>query len=144
MTVGQLELPLFETRSTPDNPVPEQDRTHPAQMIIRHCGKARDHVSHAYDRHGFPWGCPGTPDLRDGGERERVRQMELRTYDCGVKREFHEPHPHPDGGACPGLTTLHCGNDSRHAYHRWWTDTTFHWCNGTFRAGRPIEDVELP
>jgi hypothetical protein len=66
-TAGQLELPLFEPvfeRSTPDNPVPEQVRTHPAQMIIRHCGKPGPHGSHAYDDEG-PWGCPGVPDLRD-------------------------------------------------------------------------------
>lgn len=59
----QLELPFF-TRSTADDPQPEQDRTHPAQMIIQHCGKAKEHVSHA-GTEPMPWGCPGVPDIRE-------------------------------------------------------------------------------
>lgn len=62
MTVGQLELPLY--CSTADNPIAEQERTHPAQMIIRHCGSAKNHVAHA-GLDPFPWGCPGTPDIRE-------------------------------------------------------------------------------
>lgn len=72
MTTGQLELPLFEEfRSTADNPIPEQDRTHPAQMIIRHCGSPKLHASHAEDF----WGCPGVPDVR---EMVRDRTHRLR------------------------------------------------------------------
>lgn len=58
----QLELPL--NHSTAAYPYAEGDRTHPAQMIIRHCGKAKDHVSHAYELDGW-WGCPGVPDIRE-------------------------------------------------------------------------------
>lgn len=157
MSTAQLELPLFEPiRSTPDNPVPEQDRTHPAQMIIKHCGKAKKHVEHAYRDAGW-WGCPGSPDLRERFEERllkqkltedrRVREMELLTYDCGLERQsFHDPHPHPNGGTCPGLTTRHCGNTATHTHHRWWIiPAAFYWCDGelalTFRA---VEDVDLP
>ena len=62
VTIGQLELPLY--RSTAEGPFAEQERNHPAQMIIRHCGKAKDHEAHAYED-AHPWGCPGTPDIRE-------------------------------------------------------------------------------
>lgn len=58
----QLELPL--NRSTPAFPFDEQQRTHPAQMIIRHCGNPKTHVSHA-TQDPMPWGCPGVPDIRE-------------------------------------------------------------------------------
>lgn len=65
MTTGQLELPLFAPiRSTAADPGPEQERTHPAQMIIKHCGRARLHESHAY-ADPLWWGCPGVPDIRE-------------------------------------------------------------------------------
>lgn len=67
----QLELPLFGVRSTADDPVPEQERTHPAQMVIQHCGKAKVHVSHAYEDAGW-CGCPGVPDIRD--DRHHCRE----------------------------------------------------------------------
>jgi hypothetical protein len=83
MTTGQLELPLFtRTRSTADDPAPEQERTHPAQMIIQHCGNPKDHASHA-DELPMPWGCPGVPDVRDEpyvyirGRKVRVEDVEL-------------------------------------------------------------------
>lgn len=152
----QLELPLFEEiRSTADNPVPEQGRTHPAQMVIQHCGKARKHVSHARQEVGGWAGCPGTPDLRDGvavtaGEqlREQIRQMEALTYDCGGGRGFHAPHP-IEGlmQACPGLTARQCSTQERHHHHRWWSiPDAFYWCNGVpmYLGGRAVEDVELP
>lgn len=153
MTAGQLELPLFTpVRSTPDNPVPEQDRTHPAQMIIQHCGKARQHVSHARQEVGGWAGCPGTPDLRDAVTiraaeqvREDIRQMELHTYGC--KGQFHPPHT-INGVDCPGLTALPCGTTERHNHHRWWSiPDAFYWCDGVpmYRlGGRVVEDVELP
>lgn len=63
MTATQPELPLW-VYSTAADPFDEQERTHPAQMIIKHCGNSREHVSHPYvDPH--PFGCPGMPDLRD-------------------------------------------------------------------------------
>jgi hypothetical protein len=62
MTATQLELPLY--RSTADNPIPERERTHPAQMIIQHCGNPKLHVAHASEL-PFPWGCPGVPDIRE-------------------------------------------------------------------------------
>jgi hypothetical protein len=146
----QLELPLFEEiRTTADNPIPEQDRTHPAQMVIQHCGKARQHVSHARQGVGGWAGCPGTPDLRDAvtvtaGEsvREDIRQMELRTYHRGGSG-FHPPHT-IDVVDCPGLTARQCGTADRHHHHRWWSiPDAFYWCNGV-QAARPVEDVELP
>lgn len=150
MTAVQLELPLFEpTRSTAENPVPEQERTHPAQMVIQHCGKSRRHVSHARHEVGGWAGCPGSPDLRDAAAvtaaewvREQIRQMELRTYGC--KGAFHPPHT-IDGVACPGLVARQCGTRERHDHHRWWSiPDAFYWCNGVARASRAVEDVELP
>lgn len=146
----QLELPLFDVRSTADNPVPEQERAHPAQMVIQHCGKSRQHVSHARQEVGGWAGCPGTPDLRDreavtAGERlrEDIRQMELRSFECHEQREFHPPHA-VDGVACPGLTARQCGAAERHDHHRWWViPDAFYWCDG-IHAARPVEDVELP
>ena len=58
----QLELPL--NRSTAAYPEPEKDRTHPAQMVIQHCGNPKVHASHAGEL-PMPWGCPGTPDIRE-------------------------------------------------------------------------------
>lgn len=136
MSSAQLELPLFApVRSTADNPVAEQDRTHPAQMVIQHCGKSRRHVSHARHEVGGWAGCPGTPDLRDAatvtaGEqvREQIRQMELRTYHLGDS--FHEPHE-IDGAHCPGLTPRSCSTPDRHQHHRWWSiPDAFYWCAG--------------
>lgn len=167
-----MELPLFEgVRSTAADPRPEQARTHAAQMIIKHCGKRAKHVSHAF-HDDFPFGCPGTPDLRDNATvvadaraaTERVlavQEMELRTYDCGVKLSHHEPHQRADGLPCPGLVTRRCDNPERHVHHRWWVvPDAFYWCDGLVDAvytrqpgalvltapmfGRPIEDVELP
>lgn len=157
MTAEQLELPLFAPfRSTADNPIPETDRTHPAQMVIQHCRKSRLHVSHArHDVAGWA-GCPGTPDLRDAESiaaaeeiREQIRQMERRTYDCGLQRtSFHPPHPHPSEGVCPGLTAKQCGTMAVHGHHRWWViPDAFYWCFGEVgpaSTARPIEDVELP
>jgi hypothetical protein len=60
--MNQLELPLY--RSTSDNPISETERTHPAQMIIQHCGNPKQHVAHAGEL-PMPWGCPGTPDIRE-------------------------------------------------------------------------------
>lgn len=150
----QLELPLFDVRSTADNPVPEQDRTHPAQMVIQHCGKAGNHVSHTYLGSGW-FGCPGVPGLRDAAadmrlvaavrEREQIAEMELRTYGC--KGVFHPPHT-IDGAACPGLTAQQCGTEEPHDHHRWWSiPDAFYWCNGVpayLLGGRVVEDVELP
>lgn len=159
--MSQLELPLFDVRSTADNPAPETERTHPAQMIIRHCGKRRNHVSHAF-KDGFTFGCPGTPDLRDNDTvvqharqaTERllaVRDMELLTYDCGVKREHHPPHERGDGnGHCAGLTDRRCADPDMHPHHRWWSiPDAFYWCDGLPGAvygplGRAVVDVELP
>lgn len=175
MTV-QLELPLFDVRSTADNPVPERERTHPAQMIIRHCGKQRNHVSHAF-HDDFPFGCPGTPDLRDTAtmaadirraleQQQAVREMEIRTYDCGVKQAHHAPHERADGLHCAGLTVKRCDDQGTHTHHRWWSiPDAFYWCDGLPGAvcellsptavirtapfprglsGRAVEDVELP
>ena len=70
MIAGQLELPLFALmRSTAADPIPEQDRTHWAQMVIQHCGNPKDHISHTREEEGSPFGCPGTPDLRDQWKR---------------------------------------------------------------------------
>lgn len=162
--MSQLELPLFEEiRSTADDPVPEQERTHPAQMVIQHCGKTRQHVSHTRQEVGGWVGCPGTPDLRDSvsvaaGEhvREQIRQMETLTYDCGGGRGFHAPHPIAGmTQACPGLVTLRCSAHQRHDRHRWWSiPDAFYWCDGLAGVtygplprplfGRRVEDVELP
>lgn len=147
----QLELPLFEAfRSTADNPLPEKDRTHPAQMIIQHCGKSRQHVSHTRHEVGGWSGCPGTPDLRDlasiaaaGQVREEIRQMELRSFECHEQRGHHPPHT-VNGVDCPGLVTRPCGTEEQHNHHRWWfIPDAFYWCNG-IPAARSIEDVELP
>lgn len=168
MTMGQLELPLFETRSTPDNPVPEQARTHPAQMVIQHCGKAGKHVSHTYLADGW-LGCPGVPDLRDAAsdqrlaaavrEREQIADMEVLTYSCGVKCKFHPPHERDDGRHCAGMQTRRCDQPTEHTHHRWWViPDAFYWCDGLRGveyeylspsaliqvARRPVEDVELP
>lgn len=151
--VEQLELPLFAPfRSTAVNPEAEQDRTHPAQVVIQHCGKSRQHVSHARHEVGGWAGCPGTPDLRDASSvtaadhvREQIRQMELLTYDCGREHTaFHDPHPHPNGSTCPGMVARRCGTRDRHDHHRWWSiPDAFYWCEGT-RVARRIEDVKLP
>lgn len=147
----QLELPLFEEiRSTADNPIPEQDRTHPAQMVIQHCGKARQHVSHARHEVGGWAGCPGVPDLRDGATvataeqlREDIRQMDLRSFECHEQHEFHPPHQ-VNGVACPGLVARPCGTRNPHQHHRWWSiPDAFYWCEGV-HGSRAIEDVELP
>jgi len=149
----QLELPLFEEiRTTADNPLPEQERTHPAQMVIQHCGKSQQHVSHVRQEVGGWTGCPGVPDLRDATEvtagerlREQIREMEMRTYGC--KDKFHPPHA-VDGVECPGLTALPCSADDPHDHHRWWSiPDAFYWCDGVaaYRLrGRVVEDVELP
>jgi hypothetical protein len=156
MTLEQLELPLFTVaRSAADDPRPEQVRTHPAQMVIRHCGKTRQHEAHAYHDQ-FPYGCPGSPDSRDrdtaaedtrrAAERlETVREMEMRTYGCGNKSDFHPPHPRADGALCPGLRVRECGDRVGHSHHRWWVvPDAFYWCHGvtpTVIRGRVVEDV---
>jgi hypothetical protein len=124
MTLEQLELPLFTVaRSAADDPRPEQVRTHPAQMVIRHC-----------------------EDTRRAAERlETVREMEMRTYGCGNKSDFHPPHPRADGALCPGLRVRECGDRVGHSHHRWWVvPDAFYWCHGvtpTVIRGRVVEDV---
>ena len=78
-------------------------------------------------------------------EREQVRQMELLTYSCGARREYHQPHRRADStGWCAGLQSRCCENHSTHPHHRWWViPDAFYWCNGVHRS-RSIEDVELP
>lgn len=155
MSIGQLELPLFEAlRSTPDAPAPEQDRTHPAEMVIQHCGRSRRHVSHVRVEVGGWCGCPGTPDLRDEAAvaaadqvREQIRQMDRVTFECGIKRGFHDPHLFERDGvshACPGLVSRQCSTPDRHNHHRWWSiPDAFYWCEGV-HGSRRIEDVDLP
>jgi len=92
MTIGQLELPLFEIRSSADNPVPEQDRTHPAQMIIRHCGSAKVHGCHPYETGDGPWGCPGVPDLRDRRTPETVQNW-LDANNTVAMPLYYRPKP---------------------------------------------------
>jgi hypothetical protein len=96
MTIGQLELPLFGIRSTPDNPVPEQDRTHPAQMVVRHCGNPKPHCSHAPDDSDGPWGCPGVPDLRDHHTTTTV-QAWLDANDTIAMPNYYRPMPLSNG-----------------------------------------------
>lgn len=57
--MNQLELPLGE----PDRlevTWAAQVHTHPAQMVLKRCGKIADHTSHPYlDDRGLNFGCDG-------------------------------------------------------------------------------------
>ena len=66
-------------------------------------------------------------------DREQIREMEIRTYGCGKRPEFHDPHQVDRDGRtyiCPGLTTQKCGQQAGHVHHRWATPDSFHWCDG--------------
>jgi len=75
-------------------------------------------------------------------DREQIRAMELRTYTCGVRREFHEPHS-VDGETlpCPGMRTRPCGQSGLHNHHRWAEPDAFYWCQ-PFDYMRPAESVD--
>ena len=91
----------------------------------------------------FEW--PATPGHLDlDNDREQIRAMELRTYRCGVKREFHAPHPVERDGEtfrCPGLTTRPCGQNGLHNHHRWAEPDAFYWCQ-PFDYLRPAESAD--
>lgn len=93
---AQLELPLFEPfRSTPDNPVAEQERTHPAQMIIKHCGNPKNHPAHGYDEPEGAFGCPATPDLRD--TRPAVADAWIASQSLVEMPAYYRPMPLSNG-----------------------------------------------
>lgn len=77
-------------------------------------------------------GAPNRLDMVN--DREQIRAMEIRTYDCGSKRAFHAPHSFNRAGLveCPGLVTLHCGLSPSHIHHRWAEPDRFLWCNGIY------------
>jgi len=91
----------------------------------------------------FEW--PGTPGQLDMiNDREQIRAMELRTYGCGVKREFHVPHQVERDGStvqCPGLRSQECGQSGRHTHHRWAEPDAFYWCSGSGHM-RPAEAAD--
>lgn len=79
-----------------------------------------------------------TPDMVT--DRERLRAMELLTYACGSKVQFHAPHQAENVGVtfqCPGLTTKPCQKNSPHEHHRWATTEAFYWC-------QPIDYMRRP
>lgn len=59
MSAGQVELPLEDVG--PDVTWGIQTHTHPAQMVLKRCGKPVDHISHAYLEDELNFGCDGKP-----------------------------------------------------------------------------------
>ena len=143
MTATQLELPLFTpVRSTADNPVPETDRTHPAQMIIQHCGNPKPHCTHAPSASREPTGCPGVPDLRDHHTPATVQEW-LAANDTVPMPNYYRPMPLSNG------VIDHCA-ETRDGVRCAWArhfGRRHSWGGGkealTTRARR-IENVELP
>jgi hypothetical protein len=147
MTIGQLELPLFEIRSSADNPVPEQDRTHPAQMIIRHCGSAKVHGCHPYETGDGPWGCPGVPDLRDRRTPETVQNW-LDANNTVAMPLYYRPMPLSNGV----IDRCEATRDGVRCAWKGHFGTRHSWGEGRDKPAmrdrsrrlRPVEDVELP
>lgn len=92
----------------------------------------------------FEWPEPLESLDMNGADRERVREMELRTYACGIKRELHAPHAYELDGrtiTCPGLTTRGCSAQRGHTHHRWATPDAFYWCDGRPEKASPPGDA---
>ena len=145
------EVSLFAPpRSTAADPFPESDRTHPAQMIIRHCGKPEPHCSHAYDDRG-PWGCPGVPDLRDHHTPETVQEW-MDANDTVEMVNYHRPMPLSNGviDHCAAMKngvrcawTRHFGLDHSWGRGKEAVDDAPQVRHGSGRL-RHVEDVALP
>lgn len=79
----------------------------------------------------FVWPGEETQLDMNGRDREQVREMELRTYDCGAGCQFHAAHTVERDGQtylCPGLATRMCGKTGIHNHHRWAEPDAFYWC----------------
>lgn len=60
MITGQAELPLdLEDREQITWAL--QVHTHPAQMVLKRCGRATEHTSHPYVEGALNFGCDGKP-----------------------------------------------------------------------------------
>lgn len=88
MTAGQVELPL-ELDERPEVTWATQAHTHPAQMVLKRCGRTADHTSHPYMEGALNFGCDGkSPEARhcpvwSCGETHVWAISRGGIYDCG-------------------------------------------------------------